>query len=169
MFGSQFGSPFYLVLWGLIATVIMTSILEASRGLGFSRLSLPFLIGTFFTGNRSRAVIVGFIIYTIGGWLFAFLYFLLFASVGIYTWWFGALAGFVHGLFLLVTALPLLPFVHPRMASEYHPASASRRLEPPGFLATNYGYHTPLSTLLGQIIYGATLGGFTQLQQISSS
>lgn len=109
------------MLWGLIATVIMTSILEASRGLGFSRLSLPFLIGTFFTGNRSRAVIVGFIIYTIGGWLFAFLYFLLFASVGIYTWWFGALAGFVHGLFLLVTALPLLPFVHPRMASEYHP------------------------------------------------
>jgi hypothetical protein len=168
MFSGQFGSPAYLVLWGLIATVAMTSILEGSRGLGFSRLSLPFLIGTFFTENRRWAVILGFVMYTIGGWLFAFLYFLLFASVGVYTWWFGALAGFIHGLFLLVTALPLLPFVHPRMASEYHSASAKRRLEPPGFLAMNYGYHTPLSTLVGQVIYGATLGGFMQLHEVSS-
>jgi uncharacterized membrane protein YagU involved in acid resistance len=165
MFGGASGSLLYLVLWGLIATVAMTSILEGSRGLGFSRLSLPFLIGTFFTAQRRWAVIVGFIVYTIGGWLFAFLYFLLFASVGIFTWWFGALAGLLHGLFLLVSALPLLPFVHPRMASEYHAASAIRALEPPGFLAMNYGYHTPLTTLIGQIVYGATLGGFLQLHQ----
>ncbi|WP_198028271.1 hypothetical protein [Bradyrhizobium sp. WSM1743] len=159
------GSLLYLVLWGLIATVAMTSILEGSRGLGFSRLSLPFLIGAFFTRQRRWAVIVGFIVYTIGGWLFAFLYFLLFASVGMFTWWFGALVGVVHGLFLLVSALPLLPFVHPRMASEYHAASTTRVLEPPGFLAMNYGYHTPLTTLIGQTVYGATLGGFVQLQQ----
>jgi hypothetical protein len=74
-----------------------------------------------------------------------------------------ALAGLVHGLFLLTCALPLLPFVHPRMASEYHSASAIRQLEPPGFLAMNYGYHTPLSMLFAQIVYGATLGGFVQI------
>lgn len=45
----------YLVLWGLIATVTMTAILQASQGLGFSRLSLPFLVGTFFTGDRRRS------------------------------------------------------------------------------------------------------------------
>jgi uncharacterized membrane protein YagU involved in acid resistance len=100
---------------------------------------------------------------SIGGWLFAFVYFLLFASVRIYAWWFGALAGLVHGLFLLTCALPLLPFVHPRMASEYHSASTIRQLEPPGFLAMNYGYHTPLSTLFAQIVYGATLGGFVEV------
>jgi hypothetical protein len=155
----------YLVLWGLIATVAMTSILEASRGLGLSRMSLPFLIGTFFVGSRRWALIVGFALYTIGGWLFAFLYFVLFASVSLYTWWFGALAGFLHGLFLLVSALPLLPFVHPRMASEYHGVTSIRQLEPPGFLALNYGYGTPVSTLLGQALYGATLGGFLQLHQ----
>ena len=165
MFDSASGSLLYLVLWGLIATVTMTSILEGGRGLGFSRLSLPFLIGTFFTAQRRWAVIIGFTVYTIGGWLFAFLYFVLFASVGIFTWWFGALAGLVHGLFLLVSALPLLPFVHPRMASEYHAASATRVLEPPGFLAMNYGYRTPLITLIGQTVYGATLGGFLQLHQ----
>jgi uncharacterized membrane protein YagU involved in acid resistance len=168
MFASSPASLGYLILWGLIATVAMTSVLEGSRGFGFSRMSLPFLVGSFFTGNRRWALIVGFFVYTIGGWLFAFLYYFLFASIGIYTWWFGALAGLVHGVFLLVTALPLLPFVHPRMASEYHGATTIRQLEPPGFLAMNYGYGTPLSTLLGQILYGATLGGFLQLQRSMS-
>jgi len=156
----------YLVLWGLIATVIMTAILEGSQGLGFSRLSLPYLAGTFFTADRSRAMVLGFALYVVGGWLFAFFYFVLFASIGIYSWWFGALAGFVHGLFLLVTVLPLLPYLHPRMASEYHGATARQRLEPPGFMALNYGYPTPATTLLGQVVYGATLGGFVQLQQV---
>jgi hypothetical protein len=155
----------YLMLWGLIATVVMTCILEGARGLRFSRMSLPFLVGTFFIANRKWAMILGFIAYIIGGWLFAFLYYFVFASVGIYTWWFGALAGSVHGLFLLVAALPLLPFVHPRMASEYHGASTTRQLEPPGFLGMNYGYGTPVSTLLGQVLYGATLGGFLQLER----
>jgi uncharacterized membrane protein YagU involved in acid resistance len=158
----------FLLLWGLLATVAMTSVLYGSQGLGFSRMSLPFLVGTFFTGNRPKAMIVGFVLYVIGGWLFAFLYFLLFASVNIYTWWFGALAGVLHGIFLLVCALPLLPFVHPRMASEYHGVTQRRQLEPPGFLAMNYGYRTPLTTLLGQLVYGATLGAFVQLYQASS-
>src|SRR5262245_59601125 len=159
----------YLILWGLIATVAMTSVLEGSRGLGYSRMSLPFLVGTFFVGNRRTALILGFIVYTVGGWLFAFLYYFLFASVDIYTWWFGALAGFLHGIFLLVAALPLLPFIHPRMASEYHGATSIRQLEPPGFLAMNYGYGTPLSTVLAQTLYGATLGGFLQLQPMISA
>jgi hypothetical protein len=153
----------YPVLWGLIATVAMTAVLYAGQGLGFTRLNLPFLVGTFFTPNRPRAVVLGFALYLVGGWLFAFFYFFLFASIEIYTWWFGALAGFVHGLFLLVSALPLLPFIHPRMASEYHGATVKRQLEPPGFLALNYGYGTPLTTLLAQVVYGAVLGGFAQV------
>jgi uncharacterized membrane protein YagU involved in acid resistance len=155
----------FLSLWALVATVAMTSVLEMSRGMGFSRLSLPFLIGTFFTSHRRWAVVLGFIAYTIGGWLFAFFYFLLFESIRLYTWWFGALAGLFHGVFLLTCVLPLLPYVHPRMASEYHAVNAIRQLEPPGFLAMNYGYHTPLSTLIGQVLYGATLGGFLQVEQ----
>ena len=168
MNGQYHAAMGYLVLWGLIATIAMTAILQGSQGLGLSRLSLPFLVGTFFTGDRPTAFVVGFTAYTIGGWLFAFLYYFTFASVGLYTWWFGALAGLVHGLFLLVTALPLLPFVHPRMASEYHGATEIRELEPPGFLAMNYGYQTPLVTLIGQTVYGATLGGFLQLHQAMS-
>src|SRR5215213_4751655 len=52
-----FGS---MMIWGLLATIAMTTILQGAQGMGLSRLSLPFLAGTFFTGNRRWAVIVGF-------------------------------------------------------------------------------------------------------------
>jgi hypothetical protein len=157
--------PFWsMMIWGLLATVAMTTILQGAQGLGLSRLSLPFLAGTFFTGDRQWAVIVGFVFYVIGGWVFAFLYFLLFASLGLYTSTVGAAAGLLHGLFLLAAGLPLLPYIHPRMASEYDGASATRQLEPPGFMGLNYGHRTPLTTLAGQAVYGAVLGGLPQLQ-----
>ena len=132
-----------MMIWGFMATVAMTIIMQGAQGLGLSRFSLPFLLGTFFTADRRRAVIIGFVAYVIGGWLFAFLYFLLFSSLGVYTWWLGLTTGLLHGLFLLVAALPVLPYIHPRMASEYDGASAIKKLEPPGFMALNYGSRTP--------------------------
>jgi hypothetical protein len=152
-----------LLLWGLIATVAMTTILQGSQGLGLSRLSLPFLVGTLFTPNRNRAVVIGFIAYVIGGWLFAMLYFLFFASIGRATWWLGTILGCIHGFLLLVGALPLLAYAHPRMASEHDGPRQTYLLEPPGFLGLNYGRRTPLTTLLGQCVYGAVLGGLCQL------
>ena len=152
-----------LLLWGLIATVAMTTILQGSQGLGLSRLSLPFLVGTIFTANRNRAVVVGFVVYVIGGWLFAMLYFLFFASIDHTSWWLGALLGCVHGILLLAGALPLLAYAHPRMASEHDGPSRTYLLEPPGFFGLNYGRQTPLITLLGQTVYGATLGWLCQV------
>lgn len=153
-----------VVIWGLIATAAMTTLLEGSQALGLSRLSLPFLAGTFFTTNRRRAVIVGFIVYLIGGWLFGLLYFVVFFNIGIGNLWLGAILGFLHGLFLLLVALPFLPYVHPHIATEYDGPTATRRLEPPGFLGLNYGRRTPLTTLVGQVVYGAILGfGYAHL------
>lgn len=149
-----------VLLWGLVATAAMTTILQASQGLGLSRLSLPFLLGTFFTGDYRRANVIGFIAYTLGGWLFATLYYLVFLNVRMASWWLGAALGILHGLFLLVVALPLLPLVHPRMASEHSGPTAKRSLEPPGFLGLNYGRRTALITLFGQLVYGIILGTF---------
>lgn len=153
-----------LVLWGLVATTAMASILQLSQGLGFSRMSMTFIIGSMFTANRGRATVIGFVIYLVGGWLFALLYFLFFSSLGVFSWWIGAMLGFVHGLFILLCAIPLLGYLHPRMASEHHGATALRQLEPPGFLAMNYGYQTPIVTLLAQTVYGGVLGACVQLQ-----
>jgi hypothetical protein len=151
------------LIWGLVATVAMTTILQASQGLGLSRLNLPFLVGTLFTSNRNVAVIVGFVAYTIGGWLFTLLYFLFFASVGVATWWLGAVLGFLHGIFLVVCALPLLPYAHPRMATEHDGPGHAYILEPPGFLGLNYGRRTPVTTLLAQTVYGLMLGAFAEM------
>jgi hypothetical protein len=83
-----------------------------------------------------------------------------------YTWWFGALFGFLHGMMILVFVLPLLPFAHSRMASEYHGVTDRRQLEPPGFMGLNYGHGTPLTTLLGQPFMAPRWVGFLQLQHI---
>jgi hypothetical protein len=166
MSGSFAGHLPQLLIWGLVATVAMTTVLQASQGLGLSRLSLPFLVGTLFTKNRNTAVMVGFVLYTIGGWLFALLYFLFFASIGFAAWWLGALLGFLHGLFLLICALPLLPYAHPRMASEHDGPGHAYVLEPPGFMGLNYGRRTPVTTLLGQTVYGLILGAFAQVSGV---
>ena len=40
---------------------------------------------------------------------------------------------------------------------------APKLLEPPGFMALNYGHGTPVATLAGQALYGVVLGGFPQV------
>ena len=149
-----------LLLWSLIATAALTTILQGSQGLGLSRLSVPFLLGTMFTGNRHRAMVIGSIVYTVGGWWFAIIYYLIFASLGWATWWLGAAIGALHATVLLVAGLPLLPHFHPRMASEYHGPTETRRLEPPGFMGMNYGRQTPVATILGHALYGGILGAW---------
>ena len=152
-----------VMLWGLAATAVLTTVLQGSQGLGLSRLSLPFLFGTFVTADRGTAVIVGSLMYLAGGWFFAILYFLVFASLGASNWWIGAMLGALHGLFLLVS-LPAMAQVHPRIASEYDAPSSEPKLEPPGFIGLNYGYQTPLTTMLAHILYGTVLGGLLSVR-----
>ena len=56
--------------------------------------------------------------------------------------------------------LPLLPGVHPRMASSRSGPSRTAVLEPPGLIALNYGVRTPVSVVLAHAVYGALLGLF---------
>lgn len=151
--------PLIVFVVGFAATVTMTTILYGSQRAGISRLSLPFLVGTCMTPSRSKAHRLGFFSYLIGGWLFAFFYVALLVLIGA-SWWIGGLVGLVHGLFLLTVLLPSMPYFHPRMASEYDGPSETRRLQPPGFLGLNYGYRTPISTLIAHVSYGVVLGAF---------
>lgn len=48
----------------------------------------------------------------------------------------------------------------PRMASEDHGPTVVRQLEPPGFLALNYGVRTPVSVVIAHLAFGAILGAF---------
>ena len=152
-----------VLIWALVATAVMTTVLQGSQQLGLSRLSLPFLFGTLVTADRGRAVLAGSVMYLAGGWVFAILYFFVFASLGRSNWWIGAGFGAVHGLFLLV-CLPAMAQVHPRIASEYDAPASVPKLEPPGFLGMHYGTRTPMTTMLAQVLYGAILGAFLPMR-----
>lgn len=146
-----------IALWGLIATAVMTSVLEGAQLFGLSRLSLPFLFGTFVTASRVKAIVFGFIFYVIGAWLFAIVYALAFESLGRSDWWLGIALGLVHGIFLVAVFLPLLPYVHPRLASEFSGPTERRRIEPPGAFGLNYGRATPAATVAAQSIFGLVM------------
>jgi hypothetical protein len=75
----------------------------------------------------------------------------------------GLLIGLGHGLFVLTVGAQLLPSLHPRMATERHGPTARRQLEPPGFMALNYGYQTPVSVFLSHAVFGAILGALYHL------
>jgi hypothetical protein len=143
-------------LWGLAATIVLTTILAASQGVGLTRMSIPFLLGTIFTGQRDRAKVIGVAIHLVSGWVFALLYLALFRAWGGGGALRGAVMGAVHALFLLTVVLPVYPGIHPRMASEHHGTDVRRQLEPPGFL--HYGPQTPLTVLVAHVVYGAILG-----------
>ena len=148
------------ILWGFVGTVVLTSFMAAVQGLGLSRMNIPFLLGTIFTPSRDRARLVGFAVHLCNGWLFAFLYVAGFETLDLATWWLGAAGGALHAFFVLGVLMPLLPSLHPRMVSEYYGPTVNRQLQPPGFLALNYGRGTPVATVVAHLVYGATLGGF---------
>jgi hypothetical protein len=149
-----------IALWGFVGTIVLTTLLAGCQALGLTRINLPFMLGTMLTANRDRAKVIGFGMHLINGWLFATLYAAAFRSWRQATWWLGALIGLVHALFVLTAALPTLPGLHPRMASEQRGPTPTRQLEPPGFLALNYGRRTPISVVLAHLLYGGILGAF---------
>lgn len=153
-----------IAFWGFVGTLALTTLLSGSQQLGLTRMNIPFMLGTAFTPDRSRAKVVGFLLHLINGWIFAVIYAVAFESWRRAGWWRGSLAGICHALFVLVAALPLLPHFHPRMATEQHGPTPTRQLEPPGFLALNYGRRTPISVLVAHLIYGAILGAFYRLK-----
>lgn len=152
------------LLWGFVATLALSGLSSVSQGLGLTRMNLPYMLGTIFTEDRDKAKWYGFLLHALNGWLFSLLYAFAFESWGRANWWLGALVGIVHALFVLLVGMPLLPGLHPRMASEQHGPSAHRQLEPPGFLALNYGVRTPLAILLSHAVFGTILGAFYRLR-----
>jgi hypothetical protein len=151
------------LFWGFISTLLLDTTLIGSQGLGLTRMNLPYMLGSMFTTDRDKARLYGFCVHLVNGWIFSFLYVLAFTFMDAAGWWRGAIMGFLHALFVLVVTVSLLPGIHPHMASERHGPTATRELEPPGFLALNYGMRTPISVLLAHVIFGAMLGAFYHL------
>jgi hypothetical protein len=156
-------------IWGAIAggfagTLVLTTALRAGNELHLTRMDLPFLLGTAFADDRTRAKALGYVLHFAVGIAFALTYYALFSAIGHSGWWLGAAFGLGHGLFS-GTALVniLLPLVHPRMGTPSTAAPSVALLEPPGFMMLNYGAQTPLVSLAAHVAYGALVGGFSAL------
>jgi hypothetical protein len=94
------------------------------------------------------------------GWLFSLFYVIAMNFLGGPTWYRGAVIGLCHALVICVVGWQALPGIHPRMASETHGPTATRMLEPPGFMGLNYGLTTPFAVFVTHAIFGAILGAF---------
>jgi hypothetical protein len=154
------------VIWGalaggLVGTLVLSTGLRLAQEFGLTRMDLPLLLGTVFTGSRSRAEALGYAIHFFNGLVFSFLYGLVFVAVGHASWLFGFVLGLLHAAFAggaLVNRL--LPAVHPRMGRAWSDAKDTPLLEPPGFMLTNYGRQTALVTVALHLAYGAIVGAF---------
>jgi len=145
-------------LFGLLATAALTAVMITAQLAGLTRLDLPLVLGTMVTEDPDHARVAGFFIHLVAGQGFAFGYTATFALLHRATWWLGALLGMLHVAIALTVLLPLLPGVHPRMASQRAGPSSTARLEPPGLLALNYGVQTPAVAIVAHLVYGIVLG-----------
>ena len=157
-------SVWVAIAGGFAGTLVLTTALRAGNELSLTRIDLPFLLGTAFVHDRTRAKALGYVLHFLVGFTFALVYYAVFLAIGRSGWWLGAAFGVAHGVFS-GTALvnTLLPLVHPRMGTPSTAAPSAALLEPPGFLMLNYGTQTPLVALAAHVAFGTMVGGFFSL------
>lgn len=149
---------------GFAGTLALTTMLRTASELNLTRMDLPFLLGTAVTANRTRAKAIGYLAHFVMGLIFALGYYALFLALGRHDWWLGAAFGIGQGLFAgTVLVNVLLPLVHPRMGSVLTDAGSVALLEPPGFMARNYGIQTPAVSLVAHVLYGTVIAVFMNL------
>ena len=149
------------LLGGFVGTLVLTTALTTASGLRVTRMDIPFLLGTAWTPDRTRARVLGYALHFVAGLTFALGYYVVFVTLGRAGWQLGMLFGLLHGLFAGTTLVNvLLPAVHPRMGSSLSASNTTPLLEPPGFLMLNYGRATPVVTVAAHIVYGGIVGAF---------
>ena len=144
---------------GLLGTVVLTTMLRAASELRLTRMDIPFLLGTAFSGDRRRAKAIGYLLHFLAGLVFALVYWAAFTVLDEASWWLGGLVGLDNPeepLAALVTVL--LPVVHPLMGSNATSARSTPLLEPPGFMLVNYGSQTPVVSVAAHVAYGMIVG-----------
>ena len=156
-------------IWGALAggflgMLVLTTALRGATELGVTRVDLPFLLGTAFSADRSRAKAIGYLMHLAAGELFALVYYAIFVALAASGWALGATFGLLHGIVSATTLVNvLLPAVHPRMGGPMTAADSSPLIEAPGFLMRNYGRRTPIVNVLAHIAYGALVGGLASI------
>ncbi len=144
--------------FGFAATLTLTAVLVAAQMAGLTRMDIPMMLGTILVEDPDRARVAGSLVHLVNGQAFALFYASGFGALGRSGWWLGGLFGTLHATAALTLIIPMLPGVHPRMASDREGPEADVILEPPGLFALNYGRSTAVVTLVAHVAYGIVLG-----------
>src|SRR5689334_2206598 len=136
------------LLAGFVATLVLTTLEAGAQQMHLTRMSLPYLLGAMFTPRRDRAKVIGFFAHLAFGQLASLVYVAVFHVLGAAGALRGAAFGAIHAAIVLLVVVPLLPSIHPRMATLHQGPTDLRRIEPPGPLALHYGVTTPLMVLV---------------------
>src|SRR5947208_16719892 len=96
----------------------MTTLMEGGQFLRITRMSLPFMLGTFVTENRTWAKVWGFVFHFADGIVFAIGYGLFFEVVNRSDRWHGVIASLLDIVLVLTAVIPVLADVKPRTARE---------------------------------------------------
>ena len=147
------------LLAAFAGTLVLTTLEAGAQQLRMTRMSIPYLLGTMFTPDRERAKLYGLLAHLVNGQLFALLYVALFHATGAGGVVRGAMIGLLHAAVVLLVVVPLLPAIHPRMASLHQGPVGTRAIEPPGPFALHYGFAPPLRVVVSHAIFGAVVGG----------
>jgi len=151
------------LLAGFAGTLVLTTLEAGAQQLNLTRMSVPYLLGTAFTRSRDRAKVIGFFTHLVNGQLFALLYVAIFHALGQGGILRGAFIGLVHSAVVLLVVMPLLPSIHPRMASLHQGPTHLRQLEPPVPFALHYGVSTPVVVVLSHVVFGALVGALAPI------
>ncbi len=151
------------LLAGFVGTLVLTTMEAGAQQLHLSRMSIPYLLGTAFTPSRDRARVVGFLAHLVNGQIFAMIYVAIFHATGQAGVGRGALIGLAHSAVVLLVVVPLLPTIHPRMASMEQGPTGMRQIEPPGPFAIHYGFTTPVTVIVSHVVFGMILGWLYKL------
>lgn len=89
-------------------------------------MSIPYLLGTVFTADHDRVLVIGFLLHFASGWVFALLYALVFETLCRTGWLLGTGMGLMQALVVLATLMPIAPSLPPRMAGEYRGPEPTR-------------------------------------------
>lgn len=149
---------------GFAGTLVLTTVLRTASELHLTRMDLPFLLGTVISADRARAKTIGYAAHFVFGLVFSVGYWALFLAVDRHDWWLGTAFGLGQGIFAGTALINvLLPLVHPRMGTPLSDVGSTALLEPPGFMARNYGVQTPAVSLIAHALYGTIIALFLTL------
>ncbi len=124
-----------------MGTAAMSVLLLFPRWLGIGKIDVIPAVGALITGKAENALSIGYVVHFVSGIIFAYVYWGLLVLMKIpIVWWAFGMAGFIHGIVVMLLVCITVMEHHP--IARYH----------------ERGPMTGLAQLFAHIVYGVVVG-----------